>query len=199
MRNYCRPAGHKVLHNLWHRGKDHKQNEERDTMQKAKAIITIAALAVIYILFIRQDVAALGYTRSNVAAHFYYMFFHANIFHLAGNCLGAYYLVRDVRSLIVAYIISVALSFIVYAPFPTIGFSAPLYVLAGIYGRLFQRNPLKEPFLLVMYVLLIAGLFIPNLNGLLHVAALACGVLIAIISRFIKQIQYDYRRTCPGK
>jgi membrane associated rhomboid family serine protease len=168
-------------------------------MQKTKSVITIAALAVIYILCFHQDVAALGYTRSNVAAHFYYMFFHANVFHLAGNCLGAYYLVRNIKSLVAAYGVSVALSFIIYAPFPTVGFSAPLYVLAGIYGRLFQRNPFKEPSLLITYVLLVAGLFIPHLNGLLHIAALGCGVLISLFSRFVKQIQYDYRKTCKGK
>lgn len=168
-------------------------------MQKAKPIITISALTTIYLMSLFVDVPGPGYSRDNLWPHFYYMFFHANVFHLALNCLGAYFLVREIKPLIAAYLISVALSFILYAKYPTLGFSAPLLVLVGYYGNLLSRNPFREPRLLMAYSILIAGLFNPKLNGLIHIAAMLCGILLSLLNNVIARLRYDYRRVGKGK
>ena len=49
------------------------------------------------------------------------------------------------------------------------------------------------------YSILIAGLFNPKLNGLIHIAAMLCGILLSLLNNVIARLRYDYRRVGKGK
>lgn len=98
-------------------------------MHKKTQLSIILILVLTYLLPVKH-----GYILGSTWEHFVYIFFHANIFHLAGNCYCTWLILKNNNSktLIPLYTLSVLASFIAYNNLPTIGFSAPLFVALGI-------------------------------------------------------------------
>lgn len=153
-------------------------------MQKDRAIITIGVLTSIFIAF-----KPFGYVKGNVWEHFTYVFSHANIFHLAVNSLAVWYLFTSTKRITLAYIIAVICSFIAYSPLPTMGISSMLFALVGM--NIFQYGKVKKRNVIFMTTYLIVGLFISNINGLLHILSFCCGAFISIIVTKYNGIRRD--------
>lgn len=129
-----------------------------------------------------------GYTDASLLQHLTFAFFHANVFHLAANMMTLFLLQPSRKDLLLSYAISVAASFLAIQPLPTMGFSGILYVLIGIRTNLFTG---RFTFWKGWFVLfLIAGLAMPNVNGLLHLICFICGLAI----RIFRRISHDYAK-----
>lgn len=116
---------------------------------------------------------------------FTYAFRHANIFHLACNLI-AIYSIKDFR-----YLPSMAIGVICYM-LPryteyTVGFSGVICAAIGIiWGEYFatgstRRNRIK--FVTCTVLPLCLSLFIPQIDGLIHIYALIIGLLYGYIRR----------------
>lgn len=132
---------------------------------------------------------AVGYQDCDIkdAAHFYYMFCHVNIWHLAGN-LFVLWLMRGrlylMPSLLIAYWCSLIPAFSIYGDVGmTIGFSGVLFAIWGIkWGAYCRRNiiPLDRyeviwRFMTKVLPFAMIGIVIPHVNWCLHLYCLLAG------------------------
>lgn len=154
-------------------------------MQENIAFGTVATLVAVF-LFLDP----VGYIRGDVAEHFVYMFFHANIFHLAGNALAAWFTFRKPCRIAAAYLVAVLCSFISYSDMPVMGLSSMIYALIG-FNTVLMRYPLKAKITLALALSL--GLLLPNINGLLHILCFSLSFATAYIYKRIKSLSDDYR------
>ncbi len=111
-----------------------------------------------------------------------YSFFHANIFHLAVNCLSVWVVFRpgmkgNLAKLIAGYLIAV----LVYAvaPGPIVGFSNVLYAICGLSAkpfsnRLYWLNPNTLTFIGVMMLMLL----LPHFSASTHISAYILGLML---------------------
>lgn len=117
---------------------------------------------------------------SDLCSHLLFSFCHANIFHLFANLLGLLYFRPRVSTCMVAYVASVAASYIPFVSLsiPTMGLSA--FVFAA-YARKFYfwSLPLKG---VVLSNVIVA--FLPYINWRIHVASFFLSYILWMI--------YDY-------
>ena len=124
-----------------------------------------------------------------------YPLFHANIFHLACNCLGIWATfdprVSDPwRRLLVGYAISV----LVYplSVHPVVGISNVLFAISGMCSPV--RSPRwKSPTMLVFVAVMLLMALLPGVSAVTHVASFILGVLYSSIR--IKLQRHDTGRT----
>lgn len=117
----------------------------------------------------------LGY--GDIWNHLLYPFSHANIFHLLANIL-CFWMIRCKTYLLLCFIVSFLCSFLPSLSCePTMGFSGILFAIVGMsWGRsgrfleMLKRN---------MWFLIIP-MFIPHVNGLLHVYCMLAGYILGI-------------------
>lgn len=161
-------------------------------MRKTLRTTTVALLCVLYMATF-GDAASFGYTDERIAQHFYYMFFHASLLHLAANCIAAWFAIRDIRQFLLSYAIAASASFITVGELPTVGASGMLFACIGIlhsrhYGVRFSRPHLATAFAIT------PGFFFDNINAMLHATCYAAGLLLPFFSNRIKSIANDYGR-----
>lgn len=127
-------------------------------------ITAIAILALVYFIHCNAAVS----TESVWWTHFVYMFFHANIFHLIGNCYALFFLLNK-RNIIPAYLIAVIASFLPMNP--TVGVSSMIFAIIGMcrINSKFQK--------VFFYSYLVLGLIIPGINGTIHISSFVLGSL----------------------
>ena len=138
----------------------------------SKLVLTF--FLVFYWLFMPQYGFS-GILSGGVGVHFVYPFCHANIFHLLAN-LVCFWMIPCESHLLISYLCAVLCSFLpCFCSEPTMGFSGVLFAVVGIsWGRchrfvdMIWKNKL----------FLIIPLFLPNVNGLLHVYCLVVGYFI---------------------
>lgn len=129
---------------------------------------------------------------SSLISHLTYPLSHANIFHLAANCL-CLFLLRCPLSLPVTYTIAVLSSFLPSFAFssfhislstfpfplstePTMGFSGVIFAMVGMsWGRVHR---FREMLSRNKWFLIIPA-FIPHINALLHLYCLLLGYLVS--------------------
>jgi membrane associated rhomboid family serine protease len=146
------------------------------------ALILILSMLMLFRISLNSEV--LGYVKGSTYQHFTYMFFHGNIFHLAGNCYALYYIIKNIRhnvtmQLIYAYVCSVGASYLCYVDLPTLGFSSILFVLTGLNMYIFKQNK----FSVVVFSLVVTiGFLLENVNALLHVVCFIMGYAGAYIT-----------------
>lgn len=160
-------------------------------MHKIIQVHIILLLVLLYLL-----PAEIGYTHSSTWQHLIYMFFHATPFHLIGNCYCTYYILNNrtytwKKTLILIYTLALIASFITYNNLPTMGFSAPLFVMLGIN---FHASIYKKRYTILLLTVIISWLFLPNLNTSLHVICFLFGFLYTKTNHFIRRIRYDRAR-----
>jgi hypothetical protein len=133
-------------------------------------------LVVSYFLFPRYSYV---WADGDLCNHFLYSFSHVNIFHLGVNIL-CLMLLRCPLRFFESYLCCVFSSFLPSWSGDTCGFSGYLFAMVGIsWGRigLFRRMIEKNVWYLVI------PLFIPGVNGLLHLYCLLLGYFVGYGSR----------------
>ena len=126
-----------------------------------------------------------------------YPFFHANVFHLAVNCIAVWAIYRPgvckpCRDLLFPFVVS----FLVYpiSPRPVIGISNMLYAAIG------ARTPsLSSPWwrrtpTIIFLSITVLMLFIPQFSAVTHILSFVAGALLASFHRFYLNITKDARR-----
>lgn len=162
-------------------------------------IVIIGILYVIFMLF-RCPAWLAGTDVPYIVRALMYPLFHANIFHLAVNCISIwavwndYNPRRDVRNFLAAFVIS----FLVY-PLgfrPCIGFSNVLFAAVGLRARPFSCTYWwKLPTTIAFLVVMVAMCFFPQFSGTNHLAAFLFGMLFTSIdNNVLEPIRRDVRR-----
>ena len=114
-----------------------------------------------------------GYTDCSIVPHLTFWMFHANVFHLAANMLTAMMLRYDLRTLALTCALTIALSFVAVSEI-------------GIQSTLFQgRFSFWKGWFLVF---LMAGIAIPNVNGMLHLLCFIAGLGIRLFRKLTNDI-----------
>lgn len=128
-----------------------------------------------------------------------YSFFHANVFHLAVNCLAVWCMWNPKwdRSNIRELILALLVAFVVYpvGPRPCIGFSNVLFAACGLRIRNFLASwSWRKADILLFYAMMIAMCFFRQFAGLSHLAAYLLGAALAQLIYAISPIIRDARR-----
>ena len=158
------------------------------------AVILSAVLMLLCIFDIdAADVAI--YAGCSIANRLLYPFFHANILHCLFNVYCLLSLVflsgNTIKHFIVAYIIAVLFPIDSYLQFSdsmelyTVGLSGVLFVMLGRFGMFVSRFWFYQ---LCAWLYLIVGLFIPQMNGILHLHCYIAGIIWGILTKPFKYV-----------
>lgn len=131
-----------------------------------------------------------------------YSFFHASWLHLAVNCLAVSLmfmpsLMRSHKYNIYTELASGILIAMAVAPLsmrPPVGFSNVLYAVVGLRTPSFSHPWWRKRPVIFFFILTAVLIPFPQVAGLTHVAALAAGVLLAVLRRFYHSLTDDVRR-----
>jgi membrane associated rhomboid family serine protease len=133
---------------------------------------------------------SIGYTNTSpLWTHFTFQFQHANSVHLLVNSLAFIAIFRTVEKIINKYILSVTIlftgfiaSFMSISETPTVGISAAIYAMTGIYLAMvtakkfiFKDRNKFYLFVLSIFICLTVSFFKANSNFLLHLFSLIIG------------------------
>lgn len=159
-------------------------------------IVLIGMLFIVYMLAKCPDWLAWTYVPYMVRASAY-SFFHANLFHLAINCLSIW-VVFDPRKKdnTIALIVGALIAVLVYplALKPVVGFSNVLYAIIGFRSPSFKSSWWKHPSVLLFLAITVAMVFIPHFSATTHMGAFALGVAFAHIRRLLNQHNLNVRK-----
>lgn len=148
---------------------------------------TIATLLLIFLLPVNTQSVAASST-STWWTHFIYIFFHANVFHLAAN-LYALWFIRAQRSrFIISCFIAIIVSFI--TPYPIVGFSTVIYSMWGMNMLQYSRNTW-----LIFLAINLITILLPGIGWIAHFSAFSLGLFYS----YLNQLSNEYRRACKGR
>jgi len=137
--------------------------------------IIVSLVIVLWYVFLPKH----GYP-GDLSGHFVYVFSHANIFHLLANLL-CFWLIPCRLFLLSSYLIGVLCSFLpCFCSEETVGMSGVLFAIVGIsWGRIgkFRDMVWRNKWFLVI------PLFLPHVNGLLHIYCMLVGYLFGLYER----------------
>ncbi|MDR0823889.1 MAG: rhomboid family intramembrane serine protease [Prevotella sp.] len=138
----------------------------------------------------------LGYTnQSPLYTHFTYMFQHSGVVHLIINSLAFTGMFRTMEKFVNMWILSASIiavsfaaSFIAMYDIPTVGASAMIYAMFGLFfGMTIYSKNIKIAdtkkyllFLSVVLISLIISFFKHNSNFVLHLSSMIVGFIISI-------------------
>jgi len=159
---------------------------------------------IVYILFGLE----LGYThKSPLYTHFTYMFQHSGIVHLIINSLAFIGMFRTMEKLVDKKMLSVTIiissftmSFVTMYDLPTVGASAMIYTMIGMFfGMTTICNNIKIAdtkkyllFISVVSISLTISFFKHNSNFVLHVASMIFGFIVSLPISL-----YDNKKSLP--
>lgn len=156
-------------------------------------IVTIGILLTIYLVcgcphFLHYDS---GYI--SLVHHF----FHANIFHLAVNCLSVWTLFRKgceykLWPIVGAYIIASISWF--FATADVVGFSNILFATIGIRTPELRHSWWKNPSVIVFFAITMLMAFLPQVSAVTHIVSFVLGCIVAGTNRVIINLSRDYSR-----
>lgn len=119
-----------------------------------------------------------------------YHFLHANVFHLAVNCLAIWTMFPPQRKDNLAQLIfGLAVSFIVYPLHvrPIIGISNLIFAVAGLRTPPLSHSWWRSSNALVYIGVMFLMLLLPQFSAVTHIASFAVGVLSACAVRAYKE------------
>lgn len=154
----------------------------RRTIEKTAALLlTVVCVAVSTVY--TPDWEAVGLSQTcGWPQRFAFSFFHASLFHAVLNmwCLLSVVFLYPVSWLhmLMAYIIAVVTPACLAGAVPTVGFSVVYFALLGIVSFMMER---KVYFHSCVGLCLFAGLFVPQINGLVHLYGYAAGLLAGFL------------------
>lgn len=124
-------------------------------------------------------------------------FFHANMFHLAVNCLSLWTLFRKgmkygIWPLVAAYIIGTASWFCTSAD--VVGFSNIIFALLGLRTPSLASAWWKQSSVIVFLVITALMALLPQVSAVTHIVSFALGCLASGAYRVICNINRDYSR-----
>lgn len=157
-------------------------------------IIIIGILYVVFMIF-RCPVWLAGAQVPYLVRAVTYSFFHANIIHLAVNCLSVWAIwngkdmKRDFRNFFTAFVIAVIVYPLGFRP--CVGISNMMFAACGLRIR---PQWLKTASGILFLVIMLAMCFFPQFAGTNHVAAFALGMAASGIARSIEPLLNDVRR-----
>lgn len=158
-------------------------------------------LLIVLLIFSVPDIPECLYT-GDFPAMLVHPFFHANIFHLALNCL-AIWTVFDPKTrpewwyLPIGFIIAAASYAIVDDVL--VGFSTVLFSVAGLRTPSFHSPWWRSWNCWVYIVTMLAMFFLPMFAASAHLICFTIGVAVAAIVRFKRRLDYDTRRAKGGR
>ncbi len=161
-------------------------------------IIIIGILYVVYMLLRCPQWLASADTPYLVRA-MTYSFFHANIFHLAVNCLAAWCMWRPRwdRENIREFFTALVIAFIIYpiGAHPCIGFSNVLFATAGLHIRnLLTAWSWRKGEIIFFYAMIVGMCFLPQFAGLSHLFAYIAGAMLAELKYSLSPLIRDVSR-----
>ena len=124
-------------------------------------------------------------------------FFHANIFHLAVNCLSLWTLFRrgvkyPIWPLVAAYIIGTVSWFCTSAD--VVGFSNIIFALIGLRTPSIRCSWWRRPSVIIFLVITALMTFLPQVSAVTHIASFALGCIVAGAYRIARNLSRDYSR-----
>ena len=124
-------------------------------------------------------------------------FFHANIFHLAVNCLSLWSLFRkdwkySVTSLVFAYLIGTASWFCTSAD--VVGFSNIIFALIGLRTPSLRHAWWKQPSVILFLAITAMMALLPQVSAVTHIVSFALGCIVAGAYRVVNSLSRDYSR-----
>ena len=124
-------------------------------------------------------------------------FFHANIFHLAVNCLSVWTLFRrDIRysmtPLVLAYIIGTASWFCTSAD--VVGFSNIIFALIGLRTPSLSHSWWKQSTVILFLAITALMALLPQVSAVTHIVSFALGCIVAGAYRVVNNLSRDFRR-----
>lgn len=125
-------------------------------------------------------------------------FFHANIFHLAVNCLSLWLMFRNPasvlrwRTVVMAYALATVSWFVSSAD--VVGASNFIFALIGLRTPSFRHAWWKQPSVRLFLAVTVAMAFIPQISALTHIVSFSLGCAVASVSRLINRTSNDLRR-----
>lgn len=124
-------------------------------------------------------------------------FFHANIFHLAVNCLSVWTLFRkDIRytmtPLVLAYIIGTTSWFFTSAD--VVGFSNIIFALIGLRTPSLSHSWWKQPVVILFLAITALMALLPQVSAVTHIVSFVLGCIVAGAYRVVNNLSRDFRR-----
>ena len=124
-------------------------------------------------------------------------FFHANIFHLAVNCLSVWTLFRkDIRysmtPLVLAYIIGTASWFCTSAD--VVGFSNIIFALIGLRTPSLSHSWWKQSTVILFLAITALMALLPQVSAVTHIVSFVLGCIVAGAYRVVNNLSRDYSR-----
>lgn len=124
-------------------------------------------------------------------------FFHANIFHLAVNCLSVWSLFRkgyrySIAPLFWAFLIGSASWFCTSDD--VVGFSNIIFALIGLRSPSLSNAWWKQPSVILFLAITALMALLPQVSAITHIVSFALGCIVAGAIRIVNSISSDFRR-----
>jgi len=124
-------------------------------------------------------------------------FFHANIFHLAVNCLSIWSLFRKGYTyswvpLACAYVIASVSWFCTSDD--VVGFSNFLFALIGMRTPSLRSRYWKDPAVIAFCAITVLMALLPQVSAITHIVSFVLGCMVAGAIRIVNSISSDFRR-----
>lgn len=124
-------------------------------------------------------------------------FFHANVFHLAVNCLAVWTLFKKdvhygLKRILMAYVIG-SLSWFCSIE-DVVGFSNFIFATIGLRTPSFESSWWKHPSVITFFVVTVLMAFLPNVSAVTHIVSFVLGCIAAGATRIINSVSSDFRR-----
>lgn len=129
-----------------------------------------------------------------------YHCYHANIFHLAANCLSIWYVFKitayrsekaNARNLLTAFVIA-TLTYCT-ATRPVVGISNILFAILGLRTPSFKNAWWKHPGTVIFFAVTLGMLLVPQVSAATHITSFVCGAAVAAVKRKLISLENDYR------
>lgn len=124
-------------------------------------------------------------------------FFHANIFHLAVNCLSVWSLFRksyrySMTPLLWAFLIASVSWFCTSDD--VVGFSNILFAIIGLRSPSLSHSWWKQPSVILFLAITALMALLPQVSAITHIVSFVLGCIVAGTIRIVNSICSDFRR-----
>jgi membrane associated rhomboid family serine protease len=162
--------------------------EGNDIKIMAVGILAASQLVFGCPAFLHQDAAYISLVHH---------FFHANVFHLAVNCLSLWSLFRGgqrygILPLVAAYIIGSLSWFFTSAD--VVGFSNVIFALIGLRTPSLRHAWWRQPAVLVFLAMTALMALLPQVSAVTHIVSFVLGCIASGVQRIIQNIVRDFSR-----
>lgn len=156
-------------------------------------IITIGILAAVYLTFGCPEFLHGNEAWVSLTHHF----FHANVFHLAVNCLSIWSIFRkgyryNASMFVWSFIIGSASWFCTSAD--VVGFSNIIFAMLGLKTPSLASSWWRQPSIIAFLAITALMLFLPQVSAITHIVSFILGCIVAGAYRIISNLTRDYSR-----